>query len=46
VLKNVKTLKNPVIPAQAGIQKRLNLLSLLNWTPAFAEVTVRFSTPC
>jgi len=46
VLKNVKNLKKTVIPAQAGIQKPLILLSLLYWTPAFAGVTVRFSTPC
>jgi hypothetical protein len=46
VLKNVKNLKKSVIPAQAGIQKPLILLSTSHWTPAFAGVTVCFSTPC
>jgi len=46
MLKYVNNLKKTVIPAQAGIQKSLTLLSLLYWTPAFAGVTVRFSTPC
>jgi hypothetical protein len=46
VLKNVKNLKNSVIPAQAGIQKPLILLTTSHWTPAFAGVTVCFSTPC
>jgi hypothetical protein len=46
VLKNVKNLKKSVIPAQAGIQKPLILLATSHWTPAFAGVTVCFSTPC
>jgi hypothetical protein len=46
VLKNVKNLKKSVIPAQAGIQKPLILLTTSHWTPAFAGVTVCFSTPC
>jgi hypothetical protein len=45
VLKNVKNLKKSVIPAQAGIQKPLILLTTSHWTPAFAGVTVCFSTP-
>jgi hypothetical protein len=46
VLKNVRNLKKSVIPAQAGIQKPLILLTTSHWTPAFAGVTVCFSTPC
>jgi hypothetical protein len=46
VLKNVKNLKKSVIPAQAGIHKPLILLTTSHWTPAFAGVTVCFSTPC
>jgi hypothetical protein len=46
VLKNVKNLKKSVIPAQAGIQKSLILLTTSHWTPAFAGVTACFSTPC
>jgi hypothetical protein len=46
VLKHVKNLNKSVIPAQAGIQKPLILLTTSHWTPAFAGVTVCFSTPC
>jgi len=55
VLKYVKNLKKTVMPAQAGIQKSLILLSLLYWAPAWSSsrkggvrggVTVNFSTPC
>jgi hypothetical protein len=42
-LKNVKNLKKSVMPAQAGIQKPLILLTASHWTPAFAGVTVCFS---
>jgi hypothetical protein len=46
VLINVKNLKNFVIPAQAGIQNPLVLLTMPHWTPAFAGVTVCFSALC
>jgi hypothetical protein len=45
-VENVKNLKKSVIPAQAGIQKPLILLATSYWIPAFAGVTVCFSTPC
>jgi len=46
VTKIVNNLKQPVTPAQAGIQKPLIFWITPHWTPAYAGVTGRFSTPC
>jgi hypothetical protein len=32
-----------VMPAEAGIQYHMTLRTLINWTPAFAGVTVFFA---